>query len=183
MKKSKKIIITILSIICIIFIVIIGYKIYEYCTEFRLDNTNKYKVTTDTRFLTMRNDGGSHDDIYYGIDLEKRKVSKYREIFKANLGSRIFRFIHIRKIEFSKDLTENDVNKLEILLSNTSLEEYNEEYTRDKEEQSTEKSNEQRLNPGTYTSSYWYTVENMNYGEIDVYGESFKEAFLDIVEN
>ena len=183
MKRLKKSVIIILSILFIILIVFIGYKIYEYCTEFRLDNTNKYKVTTDTRFLTMRNDGGSHDDIYYGIDLEKRKVSKYREIFKANFGSSIFRFIHTRRIEFSKDLTENDVKELEKLLSNTSLEKYNEEYAKDKEKQSTEKSNEQRLNPGTYTSSYWYTVENMNYGEIDVYGESFKEAFLDIVEN
>ena len=181
MKKSKKIIITILSIICIIFIVIIGYKIYEYCTEFHLDNANKYLVTTDTKFLTMRNDGGSHEDIYYGIDLNKRKVTKYYEIIRANMSS-IFH-INTRAIEFNKNLTENDVNELEILLSNTSLEEYNEEYTRDKEEQSTEKSNEQRLNPGMYTSSYWYTVENMNYGEIDVYGESFKEAFLDIVEN
>ena len=29
----------------------------------------------------------------------------------------------------------------------------------------------------------YYTVENMNYGEIDVYGSSFQEEFLDIVEN
>ena len=49
MKKSKKIIITILSIICIILIVIIGYKIYEYCTEFHLDNANKYLVNTNNQ--------------------------------------------------------------------------------------------------------------------------------------
>ena len=182
MKKSKKIIIAILSIICVVILVIIGYKIYEYCTGFRLDNTNKYKVTTDTRFLTMRNDGGSHDDIYYGIDIEKRNVTKYHEFINKNLSS-IFH-INTRRIEFSKDLTENDANKLEILLSNTSLEEYNEEYMKEEEEQSAEKSNTQGLHPGTFTiSSYYYTVENMNYGEIDVYGESFKEVFLDIVEN
>ena len=137
MKKSKKIIITILSIICIIFIVIIGYKIYEYCTEFHLDNANKYLVTTDTKFLTMRNDGGSHEDIYYGIDLENRQVIKYSEYIDANM-SHIFH-INRRTIEFNNNLTENDANKLEVLLSNTSLEEYNEEYMKEEEEQSTKK--------------------------------------------
>ena len=182
MKKSKKIIIAIFSIICIILIVAMGYKIYEYCIEFRLDNTNKYKVTTDTRFLTMRDDGGSHENIYYGIDLENRQVIKYSEYIDANM-SHIFH-INSRTIEFNKNLTENDANKLEVLLSNTSLEEYNEEYMKEEEEQSTKKSNEQGLNSGTFTiSSAYYTVENMHYGEIQVYGDSFKEAFLDMVEN
>ena len=179
MKKSKKIIITILSIICIIFIVIIGYKIYEYCTEFHLDNANKYLVTTDTKFLTMRNDGGSHEDIYYGIDLNKRKVTKYYEIIRANMSS-IFH-INTRAIEFNKNLTENDANKLEELLSNTSLENYNEEYTKEKEEQNTKENITQGFKLDSENS--YYTVENMNYGEIKVYSEKFKEASLDRVED
>ncbi len=181
MKKSKKIIIAIFSIICIILIVAMGYKIYEYCIEFRLDNTNKYKVTTDTRFLTMRNDGGSHENIYYGIDLENRQVIKYSEYIDANM-SHIFH-INSRTIEFNKNLTENDVSELKELLSNTSLETYHKDYQKEKEEQSIERSIDKGLNPKYISSSYYYTVENMNYGEIKVYGDSFKEAFLDIVEN
>ena len=75
----KKMIIAIIIIILIMIMVIVGYKIYEYCIEFRLDNANKYLVTTDTRFSTMRNDGGSHENIYYGIDLEKGEVTKYQQ--------------------------------------------------------------------------------------------------------
>ena len=181
MKKLKKGVIIILSIIFIILIVFIGYKIYEYCMEFHLDDVNKYLVRTDTRFYTMRDDGGSHDDIYYGIDIEKRNVTKYYEFINRNLSS-IFH-INTRRIEFSKNLTENDVIELKELLSNTSLETYNKEYKKEKEEQSIERSIEKGLNLKYISSSYYYTVENMSYGEIDVYGESFNEAFLDIVEN
>ncbi len=169
MKKSKKIIITILSIICIIFIVIIGYKIYEYCTEFHLDNANKYLVNTNNRSI-----GGNADNIYYGVDLEKAKVTKYEELVSTGISIRI---IH------NKNLSENEVNELSVLLSKESLEVYNEENIKDKEEQSTKRSNEQEISPADITYSTCFKVENMNYGEIDVYGFSFQETFLDIVEN
>ena len=98
MKKSKKIIITILSIICIILIVIIGYKIYEYCTEFHLDNVNKYLVNTNNQSI-----GGNADNIYYGVNLEKAKVTKYEELVSTGISIRI---IH------NKNLSENEGNKL-----------------------------------------------------------------------
>ena len=168
MKKSKKIIITILSIICIILIVIIGYKIYEYCTEFHLDNANKYLVNTNNQSI-----GGNADNIYYGVDLEKAKVTKYEEFVSTGISIRI---IH------NQNLSENEVNELNVLLSNETLEEYNEENIKDKEE-SAKRNTGQGLSPEDIAYSTCYTVENMNYGEIDVYGSSFQEAFLDIVEN
>ena len=100
MKKSKKIIITILSIICIILIVIIGYKIYEYCTEFHLDNANKYLVNTNNQSI-----GGNTDNIYYGVDLEKAKVTKYEEFVSTGISIRI---IH------NQNLSENEVNELNV---------------------------------------------------------------------
>lgn len=179
MKKSKKIIIAILSIICVAILVIIGYKIYEYCTEFHLDNPNKYLVTTDMKFWTFMADGGSHDNVYYGIDLEKGKVTRYIETVRmeknyneSNEGSIIQDEINTLKTD-NKNLTEEDVNKLEALLSKASLEEYNEEYENEKE---------QRAERSSIMTSFYYTVENMNYGEIKVYGDSFQEAFSDIVE-
>lgn len=54
-------------------------------TEFKLDANNKYEVITDLRFMTMQNDGGSHTDEYYEIDLNSNNISKIIESYKANL--------------------------------------------------------------------------------------------------
>ena len=96
----------------------IGYKIYEYCTEFRLDNVDKYLVRTNMN----KSIGGSQDNIYYGIDLGKAKITKYDE-FNG------MRFIH------NRNLSENEVDELRVLFSKESLETYREEYIRDKEKQ------------------------------------------------
>lgn len=53
--------------------------------EFTIDSVNKYIVTTNMRFLTMQNDGGSHSNLYYQIDLDENKVTKVIESYKANL--------------------------------------------------------------------------------------------------
>lgn len=54
--------------------------------EFELDSPNKYIVTTDMKWYTMQNDGGSHTNQYYQIDLDNNKVRKIQEAYKANLG-------------------------------------------------------------------------------------------------
>ena len=38
------------------------------------------------QWLTMQNDGGSHTNIYYDIDLENNIISKIEEDYHANLG-------------------------------------------------------------------------------------------------
>lgn len=171
----KKIKIAILVIVLLIVIFIVGYKIYEYSIEFRLDDVNKYLVTTDTRFLTMRNDGGSHENIYYGVDLDKGKVTKYEESVKVylNLGFST----DITKITFNKNLEENDVEELRILLNNIYLDTNNEENNTQEERNI--------LQEGRYTLSslyHFYTVSNISYGEIEVYNDEFKQKFLNIVE-
>ena len=54
--------------------------------NFKLDSKNKYIVTTDYRWLTMMNDGGSNTNIYYQIDLDNNIVSQISEVYKANLS-------------------------------------------------------------------------------------------------
>ena len=49
--------------------------------------SNKYIIVTDTRWMTMRDDGGSHDNIYYEIDIEKKEVVKIGEYYHANITS------------------------------------------------------------------------------------------------
>ena len=111
----KKMIIAIIIIILIIIMVADGYKIYEYCIEFRLDNANKYLVITNTRFATMRNDGGSHENIYYGVDLEKGEVTKYQQ--SVNVYMELGFTTDITKIVFHKNLEENDVKELKTLFA------------------------------------------------------------------
>lgn len=53
---------------------------------FELSGENMYEVHTDTKWLTMQNDGGSHTDTYYCFDLNNRLVVKVNESYKANLG-------------------------------------------------------------------------------------------------
>lgn len=53
---------------------------------FELSGENMYEVHTDTKWLTMQNDGGSHTDVYYCFDLDKQLVIKVSESYKANLG-------------------------------------------------------------------------------------------------
>ena len=38
------------------------------------------------QWITMQNDGGSHTNIYYNIDLDNNIISKVKENYKANLG-------------------------------------------------------------------------------------------------
>ena len=55
--------------------------------SFELSGEFVYKIQTDTRWLTMQNDGGSHTDVYYCFDLDKQLVIKVSESYHANLGS------------------------------------------------------------------------------------------------
>lgn len=174
----KKMIIAIIIIILMMIMVIVGYKIYEYCIEFRLDNPNKYLVITNTRFATMRNDGGSHENIYYGIDLEKGEITKYQQ--SVNVYMELGFTTDITKIVFHKSLEENDVKELKTLLNDIYSEANHEE--ENIEEDSLENVTEE-ITPKEFLPKYqFYTVSNMSYGEIDVYNEKFIQDFLNIVE-
>ena len=51
------------------------------------DSYDLYTITTDSRYATLRDDGGSYTSIYYEIDLATNKVTKYNEKYEANLTS------------------------------------------------------------------------------------------------
>lgn len=58
----------------------------EVSNKFELDNENKYILTTNMKWLTMRNDGGSHDDVYYQIDLNTNIVKKCEDVYVGFKG-------------------------------------------------------------------------------------------------
>lgn len=87
MSKNRIVILFIVLIIIISFIIF--YKLIETNKEeINLDNSNKYIIITDFRWKTMLNDGGSHTNIYYEIDLDKNNVNKVTESYLANLGGK-----------------------------------------------------------------------------------------------
>ena len=93
---------------------------------FELDSANKYVITTDLRWITMQNDGGSHTSIYYQIDLDNNVIIKVEEAYKANLAGKPSTekdIIYTKKIDnqifieeiksFLNDLiSKEDVNEL-----------------------------------------------------------------------
>lgn len=108
-KNNIKIALSIIFlIILMVIITIIGYFIYSIVDNwykpsktlttigdksidienyiFELDSRNKYTLTTDSRWKTMQNDGGSNSSIYYQIDLDNNIISKIQEDYHANLG-------------------------------------------------------------------------------------------------
>ncbi len=70
---------------------------------FELDSKDKYIIVTDSKWLTMLNDGGSNTSIYYQIDLDNNIISKVQEDYKANLlegtPSTKTNVIYIKKID------------------------------------------------------------------------------------
>lgn len=86
----------------------------------------KYTIITDMRWITMQNDGGSHNSIYYEIDLDNKTIIKIEEAYHANLGGTptteksIF---YTKKMDDSlinetKKLIEEIINKEDINSSN-----------------------------------------------------------------
>ena len=54
--------------------------------NFQLDSDKKYEITTDEKYYTMQNDGGSHTNVYYQLDFEDAIVVKHEDTYHANLG-------------------------------------------------------------------------------------------------
>lgn len=91
---------------------------------FKLDTHNKYTITTDLRWFTLQNDGGSYDNIYYQIDLDNNIISKINESYRANLlgtPSTQKDIIYIKKINtntqselsslLNEIITKEDINE------------------------------------------------------------------------
>ena len=78
---KKKLIIG-LIIALLVAIIVIGIIIYNnrfknnIAKDFILDDEDKYLITTDEQYLTLRSDGGTHSATRYNIDLKRKTVVK-----------------------------------------------------------------------------------------------------------
>jgi len=116
-RKIVLAIIVILLIVVIIFIdnIIINKEQYYNSSDFVLDNENKYKIITNMKWITMRDDGGSHTNIYYQIDLNENKVIKCADEYVGFKG-----YQHEGKILYSKQISEKEKQDLKLILDNIS---------------------------------------------------------------
>lgn len=88
-KMSMKVPITFLAIIALM----IGFKvIYDNPNLLNIKKnedkelTGKYIIETDSKYLTMQNDGGSYNSVYYEIDFNVKEIVKISEAYHANLN-------------------------------------------------------------------------------------------------
>ena len=90
--KNKNILKVGIIIVIIIIAVIISFVTFNNSDKdkyvFNIDTINKYKIITDMRWNTMRNDGGSNTNLYYNVDLDNNMVYKIVEDYQANLGGK-----------------------------------------------------------------------------------------------
>lgn len=84
-------------------------------SDFVLDNENKYQITTSMKFMTMRNDGGSHTNLYYQIDLNENKVIKCEDEYAGFKG-----YKYEGKVLDVKKLNAKEKQDLKLLLDNIS---------------------------------------------------------------
>lgn len=127
--KNKALKILLILLILIIIIIGVLFFIFKISKKdstnfsFDLNSDSKYKIITNMRFLTMRNDGGSNTDIYYCVDFDKNTVTKINDDYIANLGGTSERTVTIvyektfsnefketLKTYLDKIIVEEDVN-------------------------------------------------------------------------
>jgi len=115
---KKKIILTMIVVILITFLIFIVNKVInkeqDYIkSDFVLDSNNKYKITTNMKWMTMRNDGGSHTNTYYQIDLNENKVIKCEDKYVGFEG-----YEYEGKILYSKKISEKEKQDLKLIIDN-----------------------------------------------------------------
>jgi len=117
--KNSKVIIGGLLVVLIAIIVAIVLLLPK-----KDNKINKYIIVTDYRFITMLNDGGSHTNVYYEIDLKSGIVKKLedhyigfqeyeyqgKEIYKKTLKGNIIKKLRKLLEELIKKEDNNDTN-------------------------------------------------------------------------
>ena len=127
-------------------------------SEGNQDLSSVYTVTTDTQFLTMQNDGGSHMNVYYQIDLQNNTVTKFEDKYVAFEG-----YEYQGKIIYSKNLSKDEAGNLLNIL----------------EEMISKKDTEIDLSSSDYK---YYAISSKDYEEIAVNDYTLIKKFLDIVK-
>lgn len=72
----------------------------------------QYKVTTDSRWTTMENDGGSNTNVYYLINFTDRQIQKCEDKFFGPMHKYDYR----DKIIYQKTLSDKIATKLQEVL-------------------------------------------------------------------
>lgn len=120
---KKKIAMLILIIVVVISVIFINMKASDNKSEeSKIDNENEYIITTNMKWKTMQNDGGSHINIYYLIDFNESKVIKYEDKYIGFKG-----YEYEGKILYSKEMNELEKSELKSILENATNNEEEEE--------------------------------------------------------
>lgn len=118
--KNKKLGVALVAIMVLIVTIILialfnngnDKKQSTISTDFILDTSSKYIVTTDSKYRTMRNDGGSHTNVYYEIDFSNNQVTKCQDKYVGFKG-----YEYKGKIIYSKVLNQSEANSLRTLIN------------------------------------------------------------------
>ena len=173
MKKEILIIAIVILIIFLIGAIILINKKQGYTkSDFALDSENKYIVTTDTKYKTVRDDGGSHTNIYYQIDLDNNSVIKCEDVYVGFKG-----YEHEGKIIATKELSNDEENELVSLFDKIII---------NKEGTTKEKPEDNGISSMEAMAEYYlrpfYIVSSYGNEDITVYSEEFISDFNKLLE-
>lgn len=90
--------------------------------DFDLDTDNKYILHTDERFLSMQNDGGSHTDLYFEIDLDNNKITKVIDDYKVETIDSKMKMNKTSTKVYVKDIDSNFSKELKTFLDSLNTE-------------------------------------------------------------
>lgn len=77
------------------------------------NNKDKYVITTNMKYLTMQNDGGSNTNVYYQVDLSSKKSVKMEDKYVGFKG-----YEYQGKVISEKTLSDEEVTKLKDIIEN-----------------------------------------------------------------
>ena len=158
MKKILKCFIVVVLFVIMYFVIDNVYKKpIEVSKSVSIDSSNKYIMVTDSKFMTLRNDGGSHIDIYYEIDFDKNKIIKYSSEYVGFEG-----YKSKDNIMYEEKLSDEKVIKLKRFIEVAI--ESKDEISKDKENR--------------YT---FYTLKTKD-EDINIFDYYLIDAFLNIIE-
>lgn len=90
------------------------------------ENVDIYTIITDARFATLLNDGGSHTDTRYEVDLKRGVVTKLEGYYKGFEG-----WEYQNKKLYSKNLNDAEIKAIKNLFDN--IEQNSDKYNQDTE--------------------------------------------------
>lgn len=151
--KNKKTII----VLAIIIVLVVITSLLMSRKKFKIDSDNKYIITTNLKMLTMANDGGTHTNEYYGIDLDKKRVYKYQDSYKGFKGDEYKGKIVKRKILSNEEVSSLQNIFYDVIFNN-------------------EKNKVNDINIRTYI------LDTKNYGEINIYDKEIIDKLVELLE-